>query len=94
MAHEIQIKKVTKYFAIKEAINKTVEHFIENKLSFSLIVEMEWSDKINKEEGMQTLIVFREDIFKFIDIDNTTKEEFNKLRLIKKHYLQIWRALL
>lgn len=93
MTSEIQVKAVTKYYCIKHSIDKVTKHFIENKSSFSVTVSLEWNDPINKIKGQTDLIVFRDDIYKFIDVDNTFIEVFDKMRLTKFHYLQIWREI-
>lgn len=90
---DLEVKAVTKLFAIKRAINDIAEHFIENKSSFTVTVDMAWSDKINNIHGQKSIIVFRENIYKFIDVEHWTKEEFQKMRLTKEHYLQIWREI-
>lgn len=88
-----QIKANTKYFCIVRTIRTATEHFISNKESHTFAGEMKWQHPANITDGPIFLIIFREDIYKFIDVENTTVEKFNKMRLTKQHYLQIWRAI-
>ena len=93
MNETTQIKGNTKYFCIKSVIRKACENFINNKDSFSFAGELKWDHPTDRIDGTIYLIIFREDIYKFIDVENTTIEKFNKMRLTKQHYLQIWRAI-
>ena len=89
----IKVDAKTQYFCIKRTVINSIKHFIENKLSNTLMIEMSWRDINNNILSKRTVIAFRDDVYRFVDVDNITLNEFNKMKLHKKHYLQVWNEM-
>jgi hypothetical protein len=89
----MKITTKTKYFAIKKSIDYAVIFFIENKDKFTVEINMHWNDEVNEVSGNRKLIVFRDDLNKQVNTDNIPLEFYNKNKLKKKKYLEIWEAI-